>query len=213
MIDDPKPRGAAFNMALDEALLRTIHRPLLRFYRWERPAASFGYFEPFAGVARSGQGRELVRRWTGGGIVLHGNDLTYSLIVPREHELARLSISASYGVFHAIVVRALGRSGVVATLARNGHGEQSAGCFEKTVEFDVVCGSRKVAGAAQRRARAGLLHQGSIQNVALPEEFTTVLAQEMASRIEEQSIREADVTVALALQQAKYATDEWLHKF
>src|SRR5262245_20435353 len=80
--DDTEPRSAAVNMAIDEALLEHSTTPALRFYSWNRPALSFGYFGRLADAMKSGNSREIVRRWTGGGIVLHGADLTYSLILP-----------------------------------------------------------------------------------------------------------------------------------
>src|SRR6516164_3952624 len=74
--------SAAMNMAIDEALLESATVPSIRFYRWQSPALSFGYFGKFADVAVYAGKRETVRRWTGGGIVLHGDDLTYSIIIP-----------------------------------------------------------------------------------------------------------------------------------
>src|SRR5436189_4258680 len=70
--------SAAMNMAIDEALLEHAKIPLIRFYRWYSPALSFGYFGRFSDVAEHADVRDLVRRWTGGGIVFHGDDLTYS---------------------------------------------------------------------------------------------------------------------------------------
>ena len=46
-IIDPEPHDAALNMAIDEALLQTASLPLLRVYRWSRPAVSVGYFGRF----------------------------------------------------------------------------------------------------------------------------------------------------------------------
>ena len=69
-------------MAIDEALLETAVVPAIRFYRWRSPALSFGYFGKFSDVAIYAAERDLVRRWTGGGIVFHGDDLTYSIVIP-----------------------------------------------------------------------------------------------------------------------------------
>ena len=58
---------SAFNMAMDEALLENASRfeaGLLRFYGWRQPAASFGYFQRYAGVERATRLRPLVRRPT-----------------------------------------------------------------------------------------------------------------------------------------------------
>ena len=49
------PCDCAFNMALDEALLQAaprLGRPVLRFYGWTEPAASFGYFQKYAEIER-----------------------------------------------------------------------------------------------------------------------------------------------------------------
>src|SRR5262245_1759825 len=81
---DAIPRFAAMNMAIDEALLEYSTAPAIRFYRWQSPALSFGYFGRFADVARYQIERDLVRRWTGGGIVFHGEDLTYSIVIPAD---------------------------------------------------------------------------------------------------------------------------------
>src|SRR6266446_3933706 len=77
---DIDSRGGAMNMAIDEALLETVARPTIRFYKWNHPALSFGYFGKFDDVAN--HERDIVRRWTGGGIVFHGEDLTYSIVIP-----------------------------------------------------------------------------------------------------------------------------------
>jgi len=80
--------AAAFNMAFDETLLESASqsgRPLLRFYGWTERAASFGYSQKYAEVARLTFLRPLVRRPTGGGLVPHDADWTYSLVFPRDH--------------------------------------------------------------------------------------------------------------------------------
>ncbi len=68
------------NMAIDEALLEYATVPAIRFYRWHFPALSFGYFGKFRDVVDYVSARDLVRRWTGGGMVFHGEDLTYSIV-------------------------------------------------------------------------------------------------------------------------------------
>jgi lipoate-protein ligase A len=76
-------------MALDEALLEAMSRlgkPLLRLYGWTEPAASFGYFQKYVEVERATLLRPLVRRPTGGGIVPHDADWTYSLAFPAGSE-------------------------------------------------------------------------------------------------------------------------------
>ena len=83
---DGAAHSAAMNMAIDEALLEYATVPCIRFYRWHSPALSFGYFGKFGHVACYTGERDLVRRWTGGGIVFHGDDLTYSIVIPANNE-------------------------------------------------------------------------------------------------------------------------------
>ncbi|HXE41978.1 MAG TPA: hypothetical protein VN516_03050, partial [Candidatus Baltobacteraceae bacterium] len=94
---------SAFNMALDEALLENaaqIGKPVLRFYGWTEPAATFGYFQKFSDVARATHLRPLIRRPTGGGIVPHDADWTYSFIAPPNHEWHSLKAEESYRRIH-----------------------------------------------------------------------------------------------------------------
>src|SRR5215212_7790516 len=79
------PQSAAVNMATDEVLLESaaeIGKPVLRFYCWNEPAATFGYSQRFADVSKLTHLRPLVRRPTGGGLVPHDADWTYSLVFP-----------------------------------------------------------------------------------------------------------------------------------
>src|SRR5258706_6842935 len=74
---------AALNMALDEALLETapaLAQPVLRFYAWTEAGASFGYFQKHAEIEQMTLLRPLIRRPTGGGLVPHDADWTYSLV-------------------------------------------------------------------------------------------------------------------------------------
>jgi lipoate-protein ligase A len=94
---------AALNMALDEALLESAARlgkPVLRLYGWTEPAATFGYFQKYADVERATLLRPLIRRPTGGGIVPHDADWTYSAVFPPGHEWHCLKAEASYRRIH-----------------------------------------------------------------------------------------------------------------
>src|SRR5687768_12129854 len=78
-------RRAADNMALDELLLSRaaeFGHPILRFYSWAEAAATFGYAQRIAEVESFTLLRPLIRRPTGGGLVPHDRDWTYSLVFP-----------------------------------------------------------------------------------------------------------------------------------
>lgn len=220
---DREAHSAAHNMARDEALLRVTSRPVLRIYRWHVSALSFGCFVPWreAKAARGNAVQEMVRRWTGGGVVPHGDgtDWTYSLILPRHESLARVPISDSYRTIHLALVRALQHVGVPATFAAAPAPGLGGLCFAAPVAYDVMAEGRKIAGAAQRRTRHGLLHQGSVQLPALSETAFSALARSLAADVVNVT-HASDIEPALVdlpdlaenLVQNKYGTTEWLHK-
>lgn len=158
--------GAAWNMALDEALLhasKEIGGSILRFYQWNGAAATFGYFQHYEEIAAWTALRPLVRRPTGGGLVPHDVDWTYSVIIPPGEEWYELRAIESYRRLHEWVAGALREAGTVAELAPVRKKDLRGQCFVGAELFDVVFEGRKIAGAAQRRAREGLLIQGSVQ--------------------------------------------------
>lgn len=160
------PGAPDFNMALDEALLEAapeLGRPLLRSYGWTLPAASFGYFQKIAEVERLTPLRPLVRRPTGGGIVPHDADWTYSLVIPPQHTWYALRAEESYRRMHEWIRDAFARLGVPTQLATVARHSAPGECFGGWERFDLLWHGRKIAGAAQRRTRTGLLIQGSIQ--------------------------------------------------
>jgi lipoate-protein ligase A len=209
---DEEPHSAPLNMAVDEIILRTVCAPTLRVYGWERAAVSFGYFEKFADVEKQHAGREPVRRWTGGGVVPHGEDFTYSLFVPAGSALLQMRAADSYCAIHECVAEAMRASGVQAGVAPADAPKISQACFENPVRHDVLSGGRKIAGAAQRRTRFGLLHQGSIQ-ARMPDGFGGELARFFSAKVIRRALSAADFAAARALAAGKYAGAEWMRKF
>ncbi len=159
---------AAMNMAIDESLMRAQFNhpnPTLRFYDWESPAYSFGYFQDIVSEVDvdlcCSEGIELVKRLTGGGTVIHGWDLTYTLILPRENnELPVSEIYRFIGNYLKLAFNKLripteiNSSKSVSTTQNN--------CLINIAENDVICDGNKVAGVSVRRNRNGFLFQGYI---------------------------------------------------
>jgi lipoate-protein ligase A len=163
---DSGPGAAVFNMALDEALLEAMPRlgqPVLRFYGWTEPAASFGYFQRYLEVERTTPLRPLVRRPTGGGLVPHDADWTYSLAFPPGHEWYRLKPEESYRRVHDWLRAAFAKLDVPTELAACSRQAGPGQCFVGHEKSDLLWQGRKIAGAAQRRTRNGLLIQASVQ--------------------------------------------------
>ncbi len=155
-----------YNMALDEALLESAPErdcPVLRFYGWTEPAASFGYSQNWAEIEKLTALRPLLRRPTGGGLVPHDTDWTYSLVFPPGHFWYRFKAAESYLRVHQWLRDAFAQMDVPATLSPLRQKEIPGQCFVGAEKDDLLWHGRKIAGAAQRRTRNGLLIQGSVQ--------------------------------------------------
>jgi lipoyl(octanoyl) transferase len=232
VVNDAEFRSAAMNMAIDEALLESTKVSSIRFYRWNFPALSFGYFGKFSDVASYATQCDVVRRWTGGGIVFHGRDLTYSIVIPANDRVFDESPMSIYERIHRTLrdaLVALGQRAEVAvggdsTTERNDAGHNGH-CFAKPVHADVLVNGLKVAGAAQRRTRTGLLQQGSIQlaggrvrvaaatgHVDLPKGFETRFARELSGNCAEQRIDNGILNRGREIAARKYGTDKWLRR-
>ncbi|MDB6125179.1 MAG: hypothetical protein JWQ71_4172 [Pedosphaera sp.] len=153
-------------MALDDALLEaapSLGKPVLRFYGWTEPAASFGYFQKYSEVEQMTLLRPLVRRPTGGGLVPHDADWTYSLAVPPGDPWYVLKATESYQRIHEWIQSAFLKLSIATELAAECRKSLPGQCFIGYEKSDVLWHGRKIAGAAQRRTRHGLLIQGSVQ--------------------------------------------------
>jgi len=204
--------NAASNMATDEALMQLIHQPVLRFYRWSEPAVTIGYFQKWTEVPA---GRPFARRYTGGGLVDHEADFTYSIIVPKEHPLDARGTSSSYEEIHLAVAAGLQREGFDVEVVPTTDPEPHAACFQRAVKHDVVSGGQKIAGAAQRRSRTGTLHQGSIipggkfNWESMSRSLQAELGPLLGDEIKESPMTQEESLLAKELATSRYNTDDW----
>src|SRR5262249_50525746 len=218
------PHSGATNMSVDEALLESEKIPIIRFYRWRSSALSFGYFVKFSDVAIYAAERDLVRRWTGGGIVFHGDDVTYSIVIPSSDPTFDESSIVIYEKIHHALADALNGVGERAVVAgnvdpggiavwRHAAGRASGyNCFANPVLADLMMDGRKIAGAAQRRTGRGLLQQGSIQGVTMNTALAEKFAQTLSANCSEFEVNEQIFQRAQELAQQKYGTESWLRK-
>ena len=158
------------NMAVDEALLLSAPRSgsTLRFYQWEEPTLSLGYFQSAAERSQheASAGCPIVRRSTGGGAILHHHELTYSFVTP----LSQRDKSASeplYLAFHETLIEAFAELSIQATLFPNKSFQQTGDfepflCFQRRSAGDVLHAGAKICGSAQRRQKEALLQHGSV---------------------------------------------------
>jgi lipoate-protein ligase A len=201
--------GAAWNMALDEALLHTAAkrgRPLLRVYAWEKPSVSFGYFQKFP--APLANAYDAVRRPTGGGVVYHVDDTTYTVVVPPAHALYAMKTADAYCALHQAVAAAF-QSPPALHHAPLHSPRGSYECFQRPVHGDVVADGRKLAGGAQRRTRSGLLHQGSIAAKLSAKRIKHGFQEALRVEFEIYELADTERTWAEKLVREKYATDAW----
>ena len=210
LFEDTEARGAAENMALDEALFLQATFPVMRSYAWIRPSVSFGYFTPWRSVIERFAERDAVRRWTGGGIVEHGNDFTYSVIFPGQNSATSAEL---YRFIHhglAELLRAYGHPVEVSQFADL---RESNACFEKAVEFDLKVYGEKIAGAAVRRSRKGVLLQGSIQRIETPGYFAPMFANALCEQTEQFTPSRSIMEITARITKEKYGAAEWTRRF
>ena len=168
----------SFNMALDEALLewnsKGAFSPVIRFYGWNPPTLSIGYFQKVEKEinieAVKNQGIGFVRRPTGGRGVLHEHELTYSVIVPESHPMMPNTVAEAYRVISEGILKGFHQLGLEAYFAVPETTEErellksphSAVCFDTPSWYELVVEGRKVAGSAQTRQKGVILQHGSI---------------------------------------------------
>jgi lipoate-protein ligase A len=232
--------GAAENMALDFLMLQrypAADAVRFRHYEWRGVAFTFGFGQKIAWVREQLRGHaevsadqvreervDLCRRPTGGGIVDHRRDWTYALVIPRAHAWWDARATESYRAVHESLAQALGEIGcpsLVKMQADAGGTAAPAGvCFQRAELFDVVHQhtGAKIAGAAQKRNKHGLLFQGSVWKPAAGEardwdrfgdRFVAALAQ--AAGVPAISVPWPDFNedeVAALIEQ--YSSPEWL---
>lgn len=168
LLVDFEPRPGAWNMAVDELLLDSAVRDgrlSLRWYRWNEPTVSLGYFQDRVALDALPAlgGLPAVRRLTGGGAIVHDRELTYSCAVPASHPLAARPREL-YTLIHGEIVALLNAWQVPARLRGTAVDGRSGEflCFGRGDDFDVVVGNQKILGSAQRRRKGAVLQHGSL---------------------------------------------------
>ncbi len=209
-------------MALDEALfLWTLRegKAVARFYQWGEAATTVGYFHRRNGNGDSAEetGRPT-RRFTGGGLVEHGEDLTFLITCPPQSDASRSSAANRYRWIHESLLEALANEELKARPALFRQGDSPAGpCFANPVTWDLMDGlsGEKLAGGAQRRSRVAVIHQGSIR---LPPTLRNPHARWIDAFLEglsenpaplDEVTRTEALEVASQLEKDRYTSDHW----
>ena len=155
-------------MAIDAGLMdraRETGEAVLRVYAWAAPTLSFGRNElareRFSPATLQQEGVSAVRRLTGGRVLLHDHEVTYSVTAPESHAT---KLAAGYLAINRLLRRALARLGVAVDVAPAGSTIRPTGapCFAEPSAGELVVNGRKLVGSAQLRERGALLQHGSI---------------------------------------------------
>lgn len=173
---DTGPLDGPANMAIDEALLLNFDpvksQPVLRLYGWQPSALSLGRFQPAAEVLDLDRcataNVPVVRRITGGGVIYHGDELTYSLVCAPQQIPAAASVKASFRVLTSFLLRFYQALGLDASYAVDHFSaatslwERTDFCFAGKENYDILINGKKLGGNAQRRMRSAIFQHGSI---------------------------------------------------
>ncbi len=230
-------RNGCYNMAVDEAIAMAVRErraeTTLRFYTWDPPCISIGYFQkPDESLNGS-----IVRRITGGRAVFHGSDLSYSVVSTTDNVLFPNSISGTYAAIANALTAGLKRFGINPDTAVAGDAGKvnSSGyrktvlCFNSIIRDEITVGGKKLAGSAQRRWTDVFLQHGSIlvsvtnsgngrntvsvrDLVALPDEVSVLIAslskgfeETFGVRLIKEDLSEYESELAERLTEEKYS--------
>ena len=171
LIVEKVPIAGSLNMAIDDYLFQSLSsdpQTFLRFYRWERPTVSLGYSQDIRRVVDVNycrkQGIDIVRRMTGGKLVLHHKEVTYSLCSSDEDTFTSI-LADSYKLVSQALMRGLEKMGLKPCLADappNSYVRGNLPCFSYPARNEIEVEGKKIVGSAQKRAGSKFIQHGSI---------------------------------------------------
>ena len=212
-------RPATSNMAIDEMLMKSA--PCLRVYAWDKPSISIGYFQNVEETAKRFRCEQknipVVRRLTGGGLVFHQNDLTFSLVVaensflPRNVKDSYLKVTEALRIGLKDSYPGLDYAPCNDTSVRESQKERI--CFEKPSCYDLLWKGKKVMGASQRRLNGGILHQSTVfleeGAKTLAEKIIRGFEQSWKISFEEKPLTDSELREAEKIEAERYASSSW----
>ncbi len=200
LIVDEEPLEGALNMAIDEWMFRKLTdapQTWLRFYSWLRPTVSIGYSQNILKTVDikfcEEKGIDVVRRMTGGKLVLHHQEVTYSLC-SSDVEIFSSSLLRSYRLIAEALILGLKKMGLEPYLAASSpdfYKKSTFPCFFYPSQNEIEVKGKKLVGSAQRRVGLKFIQHGS-----LPLEEESCLLKSV-SNLEGGEIRMASLSSAL----------------
>ncbi len=242
LIIEPAPLSGSWNMAVDESLLESAASQeacTLRWYRWDQPTISLGYFQKNEIEDQNDTWKNLprVRRLSGGGAILHHHELTYSFAVPASHPLSR-SLPELYLTIHQPLIDVLAAHDLMVEFRGTSINVESEPflCFGRGDERDLVLDGHKILGSAQRRRRGAIVQHGSLLLITseyaplfpgllnqfaltslyidtflaqLAEEFSQAISRAIGLPMQSQKLTDEEHALATRLEKEKYTQDSW----
>ncbi len=223
------PRNGTENMAIDEYLMRhqlaAAHTATLRIYSWKNPCVTLGYFQNVAKVrARLGKDADnlqIIRRITGGGMVSHTKDLTFSLITPMASGLLPGDVKTSYLKINEALREGLRKKfpeveyADCKTVPSGRPGKEGDRiCFDAPSCYDLLLGKRKIVGASQRRKDGVILHQSTIffpecSFEELSEYILDGFKSKWSVEFEKRELSGKEIDEARSIEFSRYSDAEW----
>lgn len=165
LVIDSGKKSSREQMQLDEELLCGIEAPVLRFYAWLEPCVTYGYFiNPDDWLYT--QGLDLARRPTGGGLIFHEHDFSFTLALPVDHPFCTLATLERYQAINNKVIQALSQLVGPAAFALQSEEPLTCDltqlCMAHPTKYDLLLSGKKVGGSSQRKNKLAFIHQSSL---------------------------------------------------
>jgi lipoate-protein ligase A len=166
--------SGSLNMAIDTVLATQIDTstPTLRLYGWSPPAISLGYHQPISEIDLSKctkAGIDVVHRPTGGRAVLHAEEITYAVVIPKSSPYYSEKIMTVYEQISRAILAGLRYLDIRTEFehAKKNSGNYSRGdfsslCYATSIQYEINYQGKKLVGSAQRHFDAAVLQHGSI---------------------------------------------------
>ena len=220
------PRSATRNMAIDEFLLEQQAAenapPVLRIYSWDNPSCTLGYFQNVGETVRSlgleKKGISAARRITGGGLVMHGADLAFSLCLRQANPFFSADAKTSYLKINEVLLDGLKKIHPALDYADcktvpSGRPAGRRVCFDSPACYDLMLKGKKVVGASQRRRGGAFLHQSAIFLKDPPQKLAALLKAAFEKKwgvvFREEPLNGRELEESEKKERARYSSEEW----
>ena len=142
--------------------------PVVRLYRWSEPTLSYGRLqskEAAQAMAAALGARAVVQRPTGGGMVFHDSDLSFSVVWRRDHPGLPPCVKNVYRLFHEAIAHEFRSQGMDVLLHQVEGPKRTlpGACYQDFSQDDILWKGQKLVGGALRVTSWGRLYQGNFK--------------------------------------------------